>query len=213
VTDAFHDAAAAALPATPLSAQAAHPRLWVVRHGETAWSAALKHTGRTEVPLTAEGQRQARDLGPRLGSHPFAVVLTSPRIRARETCRLAGFGDRAVIDDDLAEWDYGADEGRTTAEIDVDRPDWSIWDDGPRGGETIDQVAARADRVIGRVRSTDGDTLAFAHGHLLRILAARWVGLAPADGRRFLLEPATVSILGWERDTPVFERWNEPARG
>jgi probable phosphoglycerate mutase len=189
------------------------PRLWLVRHGETAWSASGRHTSRTEVPLTAAGEDEARTLATRLSAHAFATVLTSPRVRARETCRLAGFGDRAVVDPDLAEWDYGADEGRTTAEIQVDRPGWSIWVGGPQGGETIDAVAARADRVIARVRSGSGDTLAFAHGHVLRILAARWVSLAPADGRHLLLEPATLSILGWERDTPVIERWNEPATG
>jgi broad specificity phosphatase PhoE len=195
---------------SPAPTASAPPRLWVVRHGETEWSAALRHTGRTDVPLTPLGEAQARELGPRLRGQAFAAVLTSPRARARETCRLAGFADRAVVDDDLAEWDYGADEGRTTAEIQVDRPGWSIWDDGPKDGETIDRVAARADRVIAAARSRAGDTLAFAHGHLLRILAARWVELAPADGRRFLVEPATISILGWEREMPVLERWNEP---
>ena len=189
------------------------PTVYLARHGETEWSKSGQHTSRTDIPLTAAGEAAARELGARLGDHPFAVVLTSPRVRARDTSRLAGFGDRAVVDDDLAEWDYGADEGRTTAEIQGDRPGWSIWIEGPAGGETIDAVAARADRTIERVRSASGDVLAFAHGHLLRILAARWVGLAPADGRRFLLEPATLSILGWERETPVIERWNEPASG
>jgi probable phosphoglycerate mutase len=189
------------------------PRLWLVRHGETEWSAAGRHTGTTDVPLTPAGEAEAATLGDRLRSNTFALVLTSPRRRARETCRLAGFGDRAVVDDDLAEWDYGADEGRTTPEIQRDRPDWSIWTDGPRAGETIDDVAARAGRVVARARAAAGDTLAFAHGHLLRILAAGWVGLAPVDGRLLLLEPATISVLGWERDTAVIERWNEPADG
>lgn len=202
---------AGSLPAE--ASLAARPRLWVVRHGETAWSASGRHTSRTEEPLTADGEAQARALARPLRDHAFVAVLTSPRERARETCRLAGFGGRAVVDADLAEWDYGSDEGRTTAEIQQDHPGWSIWTDGPAGGETIDEVAARADRVIERVRSGSGDVLAFAHGHLLRILAARWVGLAPADGRRLLLEPATISILGWERETPVIERWNAPVAG
>jgi len=184
-------------------------RLWVVRHGQTEWSAAGRHTSRTDVPLTPGGEREAAALGARLGSHAFSLVLTSPRRRATETARLAGFGGRAIVDPDLAEWDYGADEGRTSAEIEVDRPGWTIWRDGPRGGETIDEVAARAERVIGRVHHAEGDVLAFGHGHLLRVLAARWVGLAPRNGRRLLLEAASVSILGWERETPVIELWNE----
>lgn len=188
-------------------------RLWVVRHGATGWSAAGRHTSRTDVPLTRLGEQEAAGLRDRLRGASFALVLTSPRRRAVETCRLAGFGERAVVDDDLAEWDYGADEGRTTAEIQVDRPTWSIWGDGPMAGETIDQVATRAERVIERVRRTDGDSLVFAHGHLLRILAARWVGLAATDGRRLLLDPATISILGWEREAPVVERWNEASPG
>jgi broad specificity phosphatase PhoE len=192
---------------------ASRPRLWLVRHGETEWSAAGRHTGRTDVPLTSAGEAEAVTLGGRLRSNRFALVLTSPRQRARETCRLAGFGDSAIVDDDLAEWDYGAAEGRTTPEIQRDRPGWSIWTDGPKDGETIDQVAARAERVIARVRSERGDTLTFAHGHLLRILAARWVDLPAVDGRILLLEPATFSILGWERETAVVERWNEPAEG
>ncbi|HYL41712.1 MAG TPA: histidine phosphatase family protein [Candidatus Binatus sp.] len=187
------------------------PRLWVVRHGETAWSASGRHTGRTNVPLTPEGERAAVELGERLRPSAFAIVLTSPRRRAVETARLAGFADRAIVDDDLAEWDYGDDEGRTTAEIQADRPGWSIWREGPLGGETLEQVAARADRVIARARRASGDTLAFGHGHLLRVLAARWADLSPADGRALLLDPATLSILGWERQAPVIERWNEPA--
>ncbi|HJW21596.1 MAG TPA: histidine phosphatase family protein [Candidatus Limnocylindrales bacterium] len=188
-------------------------RLWVVRHGETEWSASGRHTSRTEVPLTPLGERQAARLRDRLQGQAFSLVLTSPRRRAMDTCRRAGFGDRAVVDADLAEWDYGADEGRTTAEIQVDRPGWSIWRDGPLGGETIGQVAARAERVIHRARQVDGDVLAFAHGHLLRVLAARWADFAPVDGRGLLLEPATISILGWERETPVIELWNEIAPG
>ncbi len=193
--------------------EAPRPRLWVVRHGETEWSASGRHTSRTDVPLTPGGEREAIELRERLRGVAFAVVLTSPRRRAMETCRLAGFDDRAVVDPDLAEWDYGTDEGRTSAEIEVDRPGWSIWRDGPAGGESIDQVAARVERVIDRVRQAPGDCLAFAHGHLLRILAARWADLPAVDGQALLLEPATISILGWERETPVIELWNEPAIG
>jgi broad specificity phosphatase PhoE len=185
------------------------PRLWLVRHGETEWSAGGRHTGRTDVPLTKLGEGQARQLRERLRGHAFGLVLTSPRRRAMETCRLAGFAGRAIVDGDLAEWDYGADEGRTTEQIQVDRPGWSIWRDGPLDGETIAQVSERAERVVERARAVDGDTLAFGHGHLLRILAARWVGLAPSNGRRLLLEPATISILGWEHEDAVIERWNE----
>jgi broad specificity phosphatase PhoE len=188
------------------------PRLWLVRHGETEWSASGRHTGRTDVPLTRRGEQQAVELRERLRRHSFGLVLTSPRQRAQETCRLAGFGDRAIVDDDLAEWDYGADEGRTTAEIQADRPRWSIWRDGPLRGETIEQVATRARRVIDRARAETGDGLAFGHGHMLRVLAACWAGFAPVDGRGLLLEPATISILGWERESPVIERWNEPGR-
>jgi probable phosphoglycerate mutase len=160
--------------------------------------------------LTAQGIAEGRGLGKLLAGHSFSDVLSSPRSRALETCRLAGFDDRVQVDDDLAEWDYGSDEGRTTAEIQRDRTDWSIWHDGPLGGETIDEVAARADRVVERIRAATGDVLVFAHGHLLRILAACWLGQPPQDGRLLLLEPATISILGWERETAVIERWNAP---
>jgi broad specificity phosphatase PhoE len=154
------------------------------------------------------GREEARTLGPRLAGARFAAVFSSPLARALETARLAGFGDRVATDDDLREWDYGADEGRTTAEIRRDRPGWSIWGDGVEGGETLNHVAARAERVIARARSGSGDTLCFAHGHVLRILAARWIELVPADGSRFALGTASISILGWERATPVLERWN-----
>jgi broad specificity phosphatase PhoE len=184
-------------------------RLWVVRHGETTWAAAGKHTGWTDIPLTDAGRRQAEAVGPRLARAAFAAVVSSPLSRAFETARLAGFADRVVTDDDLREWNYGADEGRTTAEIRDERPGWTIWSDGVRDGEQLDEVAVRADRVIARARAESGDTLAFAHGHVLRILAARWVGLPPIDGSRFALGTATISILGWERETPVIERWND----
>lgn len=195
----------------PKVSEPARPRLWLVRHGETRWAAEGRHTSTTDVPLTARGRAQAVALASSLAGHAFGAILSSPMRRALETCRLAGFGDRATIDADLAEWAYGADEGRTTAQIRRDRPGWSIWRDGPLEGETIEHVAGRADHLIARARSTTGDTLCFGHGHQLRILAARWVGLAPAEGRLLLLEPASISILGWERETAVIERWNQPA--
>jgi broad specificity phosphatase PhoE len=180
----------------------------LVRHGETEWSRAGRHTGRTDIELTDAGRARAKHLGTALDGRAFALVLTSPRRRAIETCELAGFGARAEIDDGLAEWDYGEYEGRTTVEIHASRPDWSLWRDGAPGGEQPAAVAARADRVIARVRAVAGDTLVFSHGHFLRVLGARWAGLDGADGARFALDPASVSVLGWERETPVFERWN-----
>ncbi len=191
------------------SAGLERPRLWVVRHGETTWARQGRHTGRTDVPLTEMGRVQAVAVGRKLGSLAFAEVLSSPLARALETCRIAGFGRHVDVVDDLREWDYGEDEGRTTEEIQADRPGWSIWDDGPLGGETIEAVAVRADRVIARARAASGDVLCFAHGHVLRILAARWIELAAIDGRRLALSTATVSVLGWERDTAVVLQWNE----
>ena len=185
------------------------PRAWLVRHGETEWAREGRHTSRTDVPLTELGRSQAVAAGRKLAGTAFAAVLSSPRSRALETARIAGFGDRVEVDDDLREWDYGSDEGLTTAEIRTDRPGWTIWTGGARGGETIDEVAARADRVVARVRSASGDVLLFAHGHLLRIFAARWLGLPPADGRLLALSTATVSVLGWEHETAVVLRWNE----
>lgn len=185
------------------------PELWLVRHGETEWARLGRHTGRTDVPLTDKGCAQAAAVARKLVGHEFAAVLSSPLTRALATARLAGFGDRVETNDDLLEWDYGEDEGRTTPEIRQERPGWSIWRDGPNGGETADQVAARVDRVIARVREADGDVLVFAHGHLLRVLAARWLGEPPTEGRLFALSTATVSVLGWERETAVIERWNE----
>jgi broad specificity phosphatase PhoE len=185
------------------------PRMWLVRHGETEWARLGRHTGRTDIPLTELGREQATSVAARLAGRPFALVLSSPLSRALDTARLAGFADQVQTDDDLLEWDYGADEGRTTPEIRVDRPSWSIWDDGPDAGETIDEVAARADRVVGVAREQPGDVLVFAHGHVLRVLAARWLGLPPASGRLFALSTATLSILGWEREAAVIERWND----
>ena len=189
------------------------PYLWAVRHGETTWSTEGRHTGTVDIPLTDEGRRQAEGLRSSLAGHDFAEVLSSPRSRAVETARLAGCGDRVEVVDDLREWDYGEDEGRTTLEIQQDRPGWSIWRDGPKGGEALEHVAERADRVIVRARAATGDVLCFAHGHLLRILAARWLDLPPNDGRLFSLGPARISVLGWERETAVIDRWNEAREG
>ena len=186
------------------------PKLWIVRHGETTWARLGRHTSRTDVSLTQAGREDARRVGQALAGHTFTLVLSSPKRRALDTARLAGFGDRVDVSDDLLEWDYGADEGRTTAEIRADRPGWTIWADGPRGGETARHVAARADRVVARVRGGAGDTIAFAHGHVLRGLTARWLGLPVRDGRLFELATGTISILGWEREQPTIERWNDP---
>jgi broad specificity phosphatase PhoE len=182
----------------------------LVRHGETEWSRAGKHTGRTDIPLTEHGRREAEAVGAVLRDSDFALVLTSPLGRAAETCRLAGFGDRAVERDELMEWDYGAYEGRTTVDIRKERPGWSLWRDGVPEGETAAQVGERVDRVIAELGSIDGDALLFAHGHLLRVLAARWLWLEPDAGRLFALDPATLSTLGYEREAPVMQLWNQP---
>jgi broad specificity phosphatase PhoE len=187
------------------------PRLWIVRHGETEWARLGRHTSHTDVPLTPRGRLEAGTLGHQLADERFAVVLSSPMSRALDTARLAGFRDRVDVTDDLREWDYGADEGLATAEIRADRPGWTIWRDGPRDGESARHVRARVDRVIERARAAGGDTLAFAHGHVLRALTARWLGLAVRDGRLFELATATISILGWEREQPTIERWNVDA--
>jgi broad specificity phosphatase PhoE len=186
-----------------------HHELWLVRHGETEWARLGRHTGRTDVPLTETGRDQARDLGRGLAGHAFELVLTSPLSRAADTASLAGFGDVVGQDADLREWDYGALEGRLTAEIRADYPGWTIWRGPWPDGETIDAVATRADRVIRRARAAGGDVLVFAHGHLLRVLAARWLDLPPASGGLFALGTASVSVLGWEHDAAVIERWNE----
>ena len=183
------------------------PRVTIVRHGATEWSRSWRHTGRTDVPLTAEGRTRAESLRRRLAAHQFALVLTSPLQRACVTAELAGFS-HAEVSDDLLEWDYGDDEGRTTAEIREERPGWLIWADGPKNGETVDQVADRADRVIQRVLHTRGDTLIFGHGHMLRILSARWIDGPPQLGQRLLLATAAPSTLGWEHDYRVIERWS-----
>ena len=184
------------------------PKLWIVRHGETTWARLGRHTSHTDVRLTARGRVDGAAVGRRLAGHEFALVLSSPLSRALDTARLSGFGGRVEVTDDLREWDYGADEGRTTPEIRAERPGWTIWRDGPKDGETARHVTARVDRVIARVRGGKGDALAFAHGHVLRALTARWLGLSVRDGRLFELGTATISVLGWEREQSVIERWN-----
>lgn len=183
----------------------------LVRHGETEWSRSGRHTGVTDLPLTAEGRRQAEALRGRLAGRRFALVLSSPLSRALDTCRLAGLGDRVQPRDDLREWDYGEYEGKTTAEIRAGRPEWYLFADGCPGGEDAGAVGARVDRVIAEMRSSSGDVALFGHGHCLRVLAARWLELAPADGGRFALSTATLSVLGYERGRPVLWLWNEAA--
>jgi broad specificity phosphatase PhoE len=182
----------------------------LVRHGETEWSRDRRHTGRTDIPLTEAGRRQAEMLRDALAPWTFARVLSSPLARALDTCRLAGLGERAELSDDLVEWDYGEYEGITTAQIREQRPDWYLWRDGCPGGETADEVGRRADRVTAAVDGTDGDVALFAHGHVLRVLAARWVGLGPEAGALLKLDTGTLSALGYERETRVITRWNAP---
>jgi broad specificity phosphatase PhoE len=182
--------------------------LWLVRHGETEWSKSGRHTGRTDIPLSEIGVRRAERLESFLRGKSFSLVLTSPLQRALETCRLAGYGERAQIDSDLSEWDYGVFEGRKTSEIRAEIPSWSIWNTDVPGGETIDQVAARADRVIRKALDAQGDVALFSHGHVLRILAARWLDLPPRDGRLFALDTGAVNVLGYERETRVLRVWN-----
>jgi broad specificity phosphatase PhoE len=185
------------------------PDLWLVRHGETEWSASGRHTGRTDIPLTDEGIRQARALGGHLAGRSFALVLTSPLSRAADTCGLAGYGDVAQPSEDLLEWDYGQAEGRTTTEMRAQHPGWSVWTSGPPGGETVEEVGRRTERVIARALEASGAVALFAHAHVLRILAARWLRLPPGDGRLFALGPASLSVLGWEREARVISRWND----
>jgi probable phosphoglycerate mutase len=187
------------------------PELVLIRHGETEWSRDGRHTGSTDVPLTDEGRRQAELVGSWLAGRDFARVLTSPLSRALETCRLAGFGDRAEPREELLEWDYGAYEGLTTPQIRERRPDWYLWRDGCPGGELAADVGRRVDRVVADLREADADAAVFAHGHVLRVLTARWLGLDPEKGALFALATATLSALGWERETAVIRVWN--ARG
>jgi len=184
----------------------------LVRHGQTEWSRDLRHTGRTDVPLTDDGRAQAERLGEPLRDWTFNRVLASPLSRALDTCRLAGFGDSAELSDALLEWDYGDYEGETTPQIFELRPGWNLWRDGCPGGEASSDVGARVDPLISELKATDGDVLVFAHGHLLRVLAARWLELSPEAGAHFWLATATISVLGFERETPAFRRWNAPVR-
>jgi broad specificity phosphatase PhoE len=181
----------------------------LVRHGETEWSKTGQHTGTTDIDLTTAGRQQAHQLGGLLAPHRFASVLTSPLRRASETSRLAGHAN-AQVRDDLVEWDYGTYEGRTTADIRAERPGWSLWHDGAPAGETADDVGRRADRIIAELLSATGDVAIFSHGHLLRVLAARWIGLPPEAGALLSLHTASTSVLGHERETPVIVSWNLP---
>jgi probable phosphoglycerate mutase len=180
----------------------------VVRHGETEWSVAHRHTGRTDLPLTDQGRERARQVGAELGQRSFSLVLCSPLRRARETCELAGFGDVAEICNDLHEWDYGEYEGLTTAQIRESNPGWNLWRDGCPGGEFPWQVKERTDRVLERLRAAEGDCAAFAHGHILRALTARWLAMDVPAGARFALAAGGVGVLGYERDTEVIVEWN-----
>ena len=184
-------------------------QVWLVRHGETEWSASGKHTGRTDLPLTRGGEQRAREIRRFLTGRSFSLVLTSPLQRAHETCRLAGYSGFAVLDPNLLEWDYGEYEGRTTPEIQRERPGWSLWRDGVICGEDIGQVAARAQAVIDRALHGSGDALLFAHGHILRVLSCCWLGLPPEAGCLFALSTASVSTLGYEHETRVITRWND----
>jgi broad specificity phosphatase PhoE len=183
--------------------------LWLIRHGETEWSLSGAHTGRTDLPLTKAGEERAAALRQYLAGRQFALVLTSPLNRARETCRIAGYGEVAQIEPNLLEWNYGDYEGRTTADIRKQVPNWDLWTAGVPNGETIEQVASRARIVIERAGRAGGDVALFAHGHILRILAACWLGLPPAAGRLFALDTGSLSLLGYERDTHVIQRWNQ----
>jgi probable phosphoglycerate mutase len=182
--------------------------LWLIRHGETEWSVSGAHTGRTDIPLTAAGEESARKVGHELNGQQFALVLASPLQRALRTCEIAGYGDQAQIDPNLAEWDYGQYEGLTSDQIREQRPGWFIFRDGVEGGETIGQVAARANDVIDRALQTDGDVALFAHGHILRILTACWLDLPPEDGKMFVLGTGAICILGWEHEQRAILRWN-----
>lgn len=187
------------------------PVIYIARHGETAWSLSGQHTGRTDLPLTPNGERNARRLGERLSGLTFVKVLTSPSQRASRTCELAGFGSRAEIDRDLVEWDYGKYEGLTSAQIQTERPRWDLFRDGSPGGESPAQVGQRADRVIQRVRGLGANVLLFSSGHFLRVVAARWLGLEPGTARYFALKTASLSALSYEQNParPVIQLWND----
>lgn len=184
--------------------------VFAIRHGETAWSLSGQHTGTTDIPLTDNGRRLAERMRSVLARNVFDLVLCSPMQRARETCELAGLGDNAIIDSELIEWNYGAYEGLTPKQIQEVAPGWVIFRDGCPGGETPDQVGARVDRIIARSREVDGDVVLFAHGHVLRVLVARWIGLAALGGQHFLLGTGTLCVLGYYRGIPAVRIWNGP---
>ena len=188
----------------------AFPEIYLVRHGETEWSLCGKHTGRSDIPLTANGEAAARRVGSRLEGKSFDAVWSSPSQRARNTCELSGFGAAASVKDDLAEWDYGAYEGITTKEIHASRPGWQLFRDGCPNGEVAKDVGARADRIISELRQANAPILIFSSSHFLRVLGARWLGLPSTDGARFILDTASISVLGYEHDVaePVIRRWN-----
>jgi probable phosphoglycerate mutase len=185
-------------------------RVCLIRHGETEWTLNGRHTGTTDIPLTENGRRVARQWNPVLRRYTFELVLTSPMQRARETCELAGLGDQAEVDCDLKEWNYGEYEGLTPEQIYARRPTWMIFTDGCPGGESPTQVQERLDRVIARVRGVRGNVALFSHGHFLRSFGARWLGFRAEEGRLFVLEPATVSVMGYYRDVPAVLGWNAP---
>jgi broad specificity phosphatase PhoE len=182
----------------------------LIRHGETEWSLNGRHTGSTDIPLTENGRNVARQWKPVASQQTFALVMTSPLQRARETCELTGLGQQAEVDNDLREWNYGEYEGLTIKQIQAQRPSWMIFTDGCPKGESPDEIQARIDRVIKRVRAVEGDVALFAHGHFLRCFGARWLGLRAEEGRFFLLDPATVSVLSYYRGIPAVKRWNAP---
>ena len=187
--------------------------VFAIRHGETEWSLSGQHTGTTDIPLTDNGRRLAERMRPALAREAFALVLCSPMQRSRETCALTGLGDKAVIDADLAEWNYGQYEGLTPKQIQERRPGWLIFRDGCPGGESPEQVGVRVDRVIERARAAQGDVALFAHGHVLRVLAARWIGQPAGSGQHFLLDTGTLCILGYYHDIPAVKVWNGPLAG
>lgn len=188
-------------------------KIYLIRHGETEWSRSGKHTGVTDVPLTEHGRKTARLLQPVLAREVFELVLTSPLQRARETCEICGLRESSAVEPDLMEWNYGEYEGLTTNQIQLARPDWSLFHHGCPGGETPEQVAARADRVVAKVHASDGNVLLFAHGHILRVLAARWIQHPLSFGEHLLLDTATLSVLGYYYDTPALKIWNAPIAG
>ena len=185
-------------------------KVYLLRHGETEWSLNGRHTGVTDIPLTENGRMAARLLQPLLAKETFASILTSPLQRARETCELAGLGKHASVEPDLMEWNYGEYEGLTTEQIRLTRPAWSVFRDGCPGGESPEQAGSRADRVLAKVRATEGSVALFAHGHILRVLAARWINLSASYGEHFLLDTATLNVLGYYRESPAFKIWNAP---